>query len=128
MKSVVRGFPILRFWPFRSHPSVAPSPMLISLAMTARCNLRCVMCDHAISKIEKKDFDPALIDQIDDFIAKAEIVDLTGLGEPLLSSLFWDILDRFPAAAGEKPFLMFNTNGTLLNGANIARMLRSRVK
>src|SRR5260370_35641170 len=103
MKSVVRGFPILRFWPFRSHPSVAPSPMLISLAMTSRCNLRCVVCDHAISKIEKKDFDPALIDQIDDFIAEAESVGLTALGEPRWGSSFWYITDRCTRAAGLRP-------------------------
>jgi MoaA/NifB/PqqE/SkfB family radical SAM enzyme len=88
------------------------------------------MCDHGIRKVEKQDFDEALIDNIGDFIGSAAMVDLTGLGEPLLSGLFWKILDRFPVTettTDDEYFLTFNTNGTLLNKSNIDRILGSRI-
>lgn len=105
-------------------------PKIVSMTMTSRCNLRCVMCDHAIRHVEKEDFDPSLIEQIGDFIGKADIVDLTGLGEPTLSTLFWKILDQFPAveAKSDKDFpLMFNTNAVALKDESIKRILNSRV-
>jgi MoaA/NifB/PqqE/SkfB family radical SAM enzyme len=105
-------------------------PKIVSMTMTSRCNLRCVMCDHAVRNVKKEDFDPLLIDQIGDFIGKADIVDLTGLGEPTLSSLFWKILDRFPAveAKSDKDFpLMFNTNAVALKGESIDLIMSSRV-
>ncbi len=105
-------------------------PKIISLAMTSRCNLRCVMCDHGIRNVEKQDFDEALFANIGDFIDTATMVDLTGLGEPLLSNLFWKILDRHPVSettADDEFILTFNTNGTLLNERNIDRILSARV-
>ncbi len=105
-------------------------PKIISLAMTSRCNLRCVMCDHGIRNVEKQDFDEALFGNIGDFIDTATMVDLTGLGEPLLSNLFWKILDRHPVSettADDEFILTFNTNGTLLNERNIDRILSARV-
>jgi MoaA/NifB/PqqE/SkfB family radical SAM enzyme len=103
-------------------------PKIVSMAITSRCNLRCVMCDHGIQNIEKQDFDPGLIDQIGDFIGRADVVDLTGLGEPLLSDLFWKILARFPRNASLPPALMFNTNGLLLTQKNVDRILASRMR
>jgi MoaA/NifB/PqqE/SkfB family radical SAM enzyme len=105
-------------------------PKIVSMTMTSRCNLRCIMCDHAIRQVEKEDFDPALIERIGDFIGKANVVDLTGLGEPTLSSLFWKILDRFPAATAKSKAdfcLMFNTNAVTLSDDQIARIVRARV-
>lgn len=111
--------------------SVAHAPRIISMTMTSRCNLRCVMCDHGIRNVEKEDFDPELIDRIGDFISRADVVDLTGLGEPTLSKLFWKIVDQFPEASaqpGTDPFLMFNTNAVALTPAQIDRLLLSRVR
>jgi MoaA/NifB/PqqE/SkfB family radical SAM enzyme len=105
-------------------------PKIVSMTMTSRCNLRCIMCDHAVRNVEKEDFDPALLDKIGDFIASADVVDLTGLGEPTLSALFWKILDRFPATEAKSArdfFLMFNTNAVALKDRDIERITRSRV-
>jgi len=89
-------------------------PKIISMTMTSRCNLRCVMCDHGIRNVEKQDFKADLVDMAGDFITSASLVDLTGLGEPMLSDLFWNILQKFPVSAesgdGEF-FLTFNSNG-----------------
>lgn len=101
-------------------------PIILSLAITSRCNLRCVMCDHGSGHVKKEDFDEALFDNIGDFIDTTEMLDLTGLGEPMLSSLFWKILDNHKAVADtpdEKFFITFNTNGTLLSEENIDRIL-----
>lgn len=103
-------------------------PKIVSITATSRCNLRCVMCDHGVRRVEKQDFDPSLIDKIGEFYAQADVVDLTGLGEPMLSDFFWKTLDRCPAQEGVEPVLMFNTNGTLLTTANIDRILRANVR
>jgi MoaA/NifB/PqqE/SkfB family radical SAM enzyme len=106
------------------------APAQIVMAITSRCNLRCVMCEHSMMKVEKKDFDLNLVDRIGDFFARASTVDLTGLGEPLLSNAFWEVLDRYPVNDVEDGhfFLGFTTNGTRLTPANIERVLRSRVR
>ena len=101
------------------------------LAVTSRCNLRCVMCEHSMMKVEKKDFDLDLIDRMGSYLASADKVDLTGLGDPLLSKSFWEILDRYPVKAyapDSQFFLSFTTNGTHLTDANIERILSSRMR
>lgn len=106
-------------------------PKIVSMTMTSRCNLRCVMCDHGIRNVKKEDFKVDLVDMAGDFIASASLVDLTGLGEPMLSDLFWKILQKFPVPpdpVDSQFFLTFNSNGTLLNDRNIGRVLQSRVR
>jgi MoaA/NifB/PqqE/SkfB family radical SAM enzyme len=58
-------------------------PRIVSMTMTSRCNLRCVMCDRGIRNVKKEDFKADLVDMAGDFIASASLVDLTGLGEPM---------------------------------------------
>lgn len=114
----------------RSVP-VSESPRIISMGMTSRCNLKCVMCDHGIRNVEKEEFADDLVERIAPFIPKASLVDLTGLGEPLLSNLFWQILAKYPVDETEPDsqyMLTFNSNGTLLNENNTNRILASRVK
>jgi sulfatase maturation enzyme AslB (radical SAM superfamily) len=106
-------------------------PRIVSMAMTSRCNLKCVMCDHGIRAVKKEDFQADLVERAGDFIASATLVDLTGLGEPLLSQLFWTVLAKFPLSAeasDDQFFLTFNSNGTLLNERNIERVLQSRMR
>jgi MoaA/NifB/PqqE/SkfB family radical SAM enzyme len=112
------------------HWAIVP-PKIVSMTMTSRCNLRCVMCDHGIRNVKKEDFKADLVDMAGDFIASASLVDLTGLGEPMLSDLFWNILQKFPVQqepVDSQFFLTFNSNGTLLNEHNIERVLQSRVR
>jgi len=89
------------------------------------------MCDHGIRNVEKEDFDGDLLEKVDNFISNATLVDLTGLGEPLISNLFWKILEKYSVQETESDsqyFLTFNSNGTLLNDNNIDRILASRIK
>jgi len=89
------------------------------------------MCDHGIREVEKQDFDSSLIGNMGDFISRASLVDLTGLGEPLFSKLFWEILANHPVTekTTEREFVIFfNTNGTLLNDNNIRKILKARVR
>jgi hypothetical protein len=53
-------------------------PKILSMAMTSRCNLRCVMFDHGRRHDEKQDFDENLFNNIGNFIDSATMVDLTG--------------------------------------------------
>ena len=104
-------------------------PSYITLAVTSRCNLRCVMCDHAHG-VKKQDFDEALLDNVGDFIASSQLVDLTGLGEPMFSELFWRILERYPSRPDMPDsdyFLAFHTNATLLDPDRTRRIMASRV-
>ena len=106
-------------------------PKIVSMAITSRCNLRCVMCDHGIRNVKKEDFKEDLVDRASDFIASASLVDLTGLGEPMFSELFWKILAKFPVPAdpvADDFFLTFNSNGTMLNERNVERVLQSRMR
>jgi MoaA/NifB/PqqE/SkfB family radical SAM enzyme len=110
--------------------SAERGPALVAMAITSRCNLKCVMCEHSMMKVEKKDFDLSLVDRMGDFLATALMVDLTGLGDPLLSNTFWEVLDRYPLTHAEDRefFLGFSTNGTRLTPGNIERLLRSRIR
>jgi MoaA/NifB/PqqE/SkfB family radical SAM enzyme len=106
-------------------------PEIISITVTSRCNLHCVTCHHAFGKVKKEDFNTALLEKTDDFLSSALLVDLTGLGEPLLSPVFWQILDRYPVTetTTDRDFqLNFNSNGTLLTRESIQKILNARVK
>ena len=106
-------------------------PKILSMTMTSRCNLRCVMCDHGIRNVKKEDFKADLVDMAGGFLASASLVDLTGFGEPMLSDLFWRSWVSSPLRwnpVNPELSLTFNSNGTLLNQSNINRVLQSRVR
>jgi MoaA/NifB/PqqE/SkfB family radical SAM enzyme len=88
------------------------------------------MCHHAARKIEKQDFDLDLIGQFEDELLSVQQVTLTGLGEPLFSDSFWALVDTVAArrTSGTRPVLSFNTNGTLLNEANVRRLYQAPLK
>jgi len=106
-------------------------PEIISMTVTSRCNLRCVACHHVFGNVKKEDFDTTLVAKTDDFLSSALLVDLTGLGEPLLSPVFWEILERYPVTetTTDRDFqLNFNSNGTLLTRETIQKILKARVR
>lgn len=105
-----------------------PPPRLVSITPTSHCNLRCVMCNHGYSEVERKEFNSDLLHKLGELCLTAGILDLTGVGEPLMSKFFWDILERTPIRAGVEPQLMFNTNGTLLTDKNVDRILCSNAR
>lgn len=106
-------------------------PLMINLTVTSRCNLKCVMCDHAVVAVKKEDVSDTVIEKMAGHLQGAGSIDLTGLGEPLLSPQFWKILDLFPVSedsSTDEFKIYFNSNGTLFNEVNIDRILKSGVK
>jgi len=58
-----------------------------------------------------------------DFLALADRMQLFGTGEPLMSAAFWEILESIDHESQTE--VSINSNGTLLNGERIDRLLRS---
>jgi len=50
--------------PIKKEFSAERGPAQIVMAVTSRCNLRCVVCEHSMMKVEKKDFDLNLVDRM----------------------------------------------------------------
>jgi len=100
-------------------------PRRVSIEITTRCNLACVMCAHgAPSEISnwlaKRDAPDAMVKQILEHIDELEMLHPTGTGEPLLSQGFWDIAERLRGR--KSPQLIFNTNCTLLTQENVEKL------
>lgn len=69
-----------------------PSTLIIETSSV--CDLKCVMCPHS-GKIfpRNKIFLPDLIiDKIQKYVENAKCIQLHGIGEPLLSPSFWEVL------------------------------------
>jgi MoaA/NifB/PqqE/SkfB family radical SAM enzyme len=97
-------------------------PNYIWVPATFRCNLRCRTCSVRNSP-PGKDVSPELIDQIFDAVgAAAEVVNVTGIGEPFFSRS-WPHLRR---RIRERPYrrLEIVTNGMLLTEDEVRDMMR----
>ncbi|GEM_PF-2628735 len=106
-------------------------PKMVSMTVTSRCNLRCVMCYHAITKVKKEDFEDAYLDKLKPNFEHASTIDLTGLGEPLFSKQFWKIIDLFKVddeSPDEDFKVVFNCNGTLFDDENVDGLLKSGIR
>ena len=104
---------------------------MVSVTVTSRCNLRCVMCHHSQSHIKKEDVRDEVIAKLAGHMAAASAIDLTGLGEGLLSPKFKKILKMFPIKRGSSPKdfkISFNCNGTTLDEENINLLLSSKIQ
>jgi MoaA/NifB/PqqE/SkfB family radical SAM enzyme len=106
-------------------------PRYVSLETSADCNFNCVMCAYHDEDLKKRvnagiDYDISP-DSIDYILSSAEIVAPFGAGEPLLKPAFWRCLDYIRLHYPEKK-VQIVTNGSLLNDANIARLVDSPIK
>jgi len=100
---------------------VLARPKVIAFEVTNRCNLKCVMCPHGIGAIEApKDADMSLLEILWPGMAQAEYVHLNGVGEPMMSKPFWEVIDRLKGR--KRPRIEFNTNGLLLTQENVDRL------
>ncbi len=91
-------------------------PVCLYLETTNRCNLLCVTCPRTYEQLEPEADMPwelftSLIDQYPNI---ARVV-LHGIGEPMLVK---DIAQRVKYLKDRGIYVLFNTNGTLLNDAN----------
>lgn len=97
-------------------------PSILTIESTSICNLRCVMCPHAIDAVQRPKHMPgSVIDKLSDVLALASEAQLHGIGEPLSSPAFWSALQN-PAIHPDCN-LNINTNLTLLNDRKLALLL-----
>lgn len=97
-------------------PIANHEPVCLYLETTNRCNLLCVTCPRTYEQLEPEADMPwemftSLIDQYPNI---ARVV-LHGIGEPMLVK---DIAQRVAYLKARNIYVLFNTNGTLLNDAN----------
>jgi MoaA/NifB/PqqE/SkfB family radical SAM enzyme len=102
-------------------------PEQITLEITTRCNLDCVMCPHGLPNGMpiKKDASDALIDSLLAMLDHIKFVHPIGTGEPMLAPGFWRLVDALTGRS--MPRLIMNTNGVLLTAQNVARLVKAPV-
>ena len=106
---------------------VHSTPRMLTLETTSRCNLRCVMCPHAINAVKRpKHLDEALVSRVSRFIQQASSIQLHGIGEPLASPAFWPLLSFLPNQ--DQCESSINTNLTLLDDKKLKNLLDSNLK
>ena len=106
---------------------VISKPPILTIESTSRCNLRCVMCPHAIGAVDRpKDISLPLVEKLDTFISMAKQIQLHGIGEPLTSPIFWDILNKLPTP--ETCDSSINTNFTLLSDSQLEKIVNSNLQ
>lgn len=100
---------------------------MLTLESTSVCNLRCVMCPHAIGEVKRpKHFPVELLDRLWPVVESANSLQLHGIGEPLHSPAFWRLLRRLGPDA--KPHsISTNTNLTVLSDEQIEDLLDSSI-
>ena len=97
-------------------PTADHEPVCLYLETTNRCNLLCTTCPRTYEQLEPEadmswDLFTSLIDQY----PKIARVVLHGIGEPMLVK---DIAQRVKYLKDRGVYVLFNTNGTLLNEVN----------
>lgn len=102
---------------------VAHEPVCLYLETTNRCNLLCTTCPRTYEQLEPEADMPwelftSLIDQYPNI---ARVV-LHGIGEPMLVK---DIAQRVAYLKQRGTYVLFNSNGTLLNEANGRKLIEA---
>ncbi len=91
-------------------------PVCLYLETTNRCNLLCTTCPRTYEQLEPEaDMPWELFTTLIDQYPKIARVVLHGIGEPMLVK---DIAQRVRYLKDRGIYVLFNTNGTLLNDAN----------
>lgn len=104
---------------------VRSTPRMVTLETTSRCNLRCVMCPHAIDAVQRpKHLEVHTIEGLARYLAQAKAIQLHGIGEPLASPAFWRSLAHLPDGCDSS----INTNMTVLDDKRLERLVRSNIR
>jgi MoaA/NifB/PqqE/SkfB family radical SAM enzyme len=97
-------------------PVAHHEPVCLYLETTNRCNLLCTTCPRTYEQLEPEaDMPWELFTSLVDQYPKIARVVLHGIGEPMLVK---DIAQRVKYLKDRNIYVLFNTNGTLLNAAN----------
>ena len=121
----------LKVFEHLADPARLDWPRQIELALSAACNLQCVMCNGDLSSAIRihregrppmsRPYDDAFFEQLDEFLPHVERLTFLG-GEPLLGSEPMRVLERV-IELGLRPTCHVMTNGTQWNG-RVERILR----
>jgi uncharacterized Fe-S cluster-containing radical SAM superfamily enzyme len=104
---------------------VRSTPLMLTLETSSRCNLRCVMCPHAIGAVDRpKHLEESLVASLETFIRQSRKIQLHGIGEPLASPAFWSTLKSLPDDCES----MINTNLTVLDDRRLRDLIGSSLK
>lgn len=99
-------------------------PETVTITLTSKCNLKCIMCDHWKLKCQEelslKEI-KSLIDQIKNWGVKE--IELSG-GEPFMRKDIWDVISY---ASSKGLGMNITTNGTLLNKKDTEKLLSYKV-
>ena len=116
------------YQPYGPENTVPSDPEQISLEITTRCNLDCVMCPHGLPNgmLIKKDASDTLIDSLLATIDEVKYWHPIGTGEPLLARGFWRIIDALEGRSS--PGVVMNTNGVLLTRQNVERLVKAPIQ
>ena len=87
-------------------------PGCLSIFLTTRCNLQCFICNRENFKGEDIDFEK--LSCLKRAIKFADVVDLTGWGEPFLYPKFYEALDFIYGLNPKHGLIRITTNGTKL--------------
>ncbi len=97
-------------------PVAGHEPVCLYLETTNRCNLLCTTCPRTYEQLEPEaDMSWELFTSLIDQYPNIARVVLHGIGEPMLVK---DIARRVQYLKDRNIYVLFNTNGTLLNNAN----------
>jgi MoaA/NifB/PqqE/SkfB family radical SAM enzyme len=106
---------------------VQSTPATVTIESTSICNLRCVMCPHAIGAVDRpKHMPEELIPRLSGPLAAARDVQLHGIGEPLASPAFWRALES--GSFHPDCVVNVNTNLTLLNDRRLGLLVGSTAR
>lgn len=95
-----------------------PTPWMLQLEVTNRCNLDCVFCSRHVAELQLGDMSAELQGKVVALSRKVQETALFGYGEPLMSRAFYDLLPRLQSSR-----IGFFTNGLLLNEALLQKIL-----
>jgi sulfatase maturation enzyme AslB (radical SAM superfamily) len=106
--------------------TIRNTPVSIALETTSRCNLRCVMCPHAIGAVHRPaHFDDTLVSKMSRALKQARILYLHGIGEPTNSPAFWKALRELPPP--DICSSSVNSNFTVINEERIRDLIESNL-
>jgi MoaA/NifB/PqqE/SkfB family radical SAM enzyme len=93
---------------------VRSRPLVLDFETSATCNLRCVMCNLVTQGGSGRTgfMAPEVVETVKPLLPFADYIALHGLGEPLLSPSFYQILECLDVT--DQCFSEVNTNGLLL--------------
>jgi MoaA/NifB/PqqE/SkfB family radical SAM enzyme len=105
---------------------VRSRPTWITLETSAICNFRCVQCprENPGRTFHENQMDYSIFSKIDRYLPYLSTLQLHGLGEPLFTGVFWQIIAE-PLTRDIN--LSVNSNGTLLTERNVNRLLSSEL-